>query len=744
MASCIKHIFIYVSAIVLLYSGELFAQDIDISVVNKYSGEKLAFANICLENPLTDSKKYYMTGENGSVAVRLEGKTIVAISYVGYENLIDTISTSRDMTFKLTPSTYQENEFVVTAQYSPVKADQSIYKVKVIDINQISEKGASNLNELLGTELNIRISQDNSLGSKMSIQGLSGEHIKLLIDGVPIIGRMDGNIDLSQINLHHVDHVEIVEGPMSVIYGSNALAGALNIITKESKMARFSTALDAYYESVGMYNFSGMLAGKKKNHIYSVSAARNFFSGFSLEDSTRSKQWNPKRQYSADAYYIFDLTNIKFKYASSLFHELLQDKGDLMVPYFEHAFDQYFATIRFTNKLDFSAKLRNERFFNLLLSYSTFERRKFTFFNDLTSLEQNLTSNESDHDTSLFDAILFRGTFSKSHKDSRFNYQLGYDIHMENGSGKRILNQKQQIGDYAAFLSIKYAPFPVFSIQPGVRLSHNTRYKAPIVHSLNVKWQAAENTVIRASYARGFRAPSLKELYLYFVDVNHHIIGNDNLQAEYSYNFNLSAAYKFSKSKHNFGIETSLFKNIIENIITLASGDATRYSYINVDHYKTHGGQLNFSYQLHPRFTAKTGVSLTGRYNSFRDEYPALSDYTYSKDLNASMRYKNVKYKFYISLYYKYNGILPQFYINSEGDVKEGFITDYHHMDLSFGRNFLKDKLEVSAGVKNLFNNTNIVGIGGSGGVHSGDDGNTPVAWGRSLFFKLGYVFNRY
>ena len=733
-----------ISALVLLFSGELIAQDINIRVVNKYSREQLAFANICLENVLTKEKQFVTTNENGFVTVQANGRNIIVISYIGFENLIDTITASENLIFELLPSSYQENEFVVTAQYTPVKADQSIYKVKVIDVNQISEKGANNLSELLATELNIRTSQDNSLGSKMSMQGLSGEHIKLLIDGIPVIVRMDGNIDLSQLNLHNVDHIEIVEGPMSVIYGSNALAGAINIITKESKLARFSTAFDTYYESVGVYNFSGIISGKKKNHIYSISAARNFFGGYSETDSVRSKQWNPKRQYTTDAYYIYDLKKMKFKYSASFFHELLQDKGDLQAPYFENAFDQYFTTIRLANKLDFSAKLKSDRFLNILFSYSSFNRAKQTYFTDLTTLEQNLTSYEFDHDTSLFHAYLLRGTFSKSKKESKFNYQLGYDFNIESGGGKRILNQSQNIGDYAAFLSVKYSPSNLLTFQPGLRYAYNTRYEAPLVHSLNIKWQAAQKLLFRASYARGFRAPSLKELYLYFVDVNHNIIGNENLQAEYAYNFSLSAAYKFSKSKHNFGFETSLFNNIIENIITLAAEDATHYSYINVDHFKTHGGQFNFTYQMHPRFTVKTGFSLTGRYNSFTDENPTLADFTYSKDVSANLRYKNVKYKFFISVYYKYNGKLPQFYLSDNGVISEGYISDYHSMDMSFGRRFVKDKLEVSAGVKNLFDNTNIVGIGSSGGVHTDGGGNTPVAWGRTMFFKLAYVFNTY
>ena len=68
----------------------------------------------------------------------------------------------------------------------------------------------------------------------MSVQGLSGENVKILIDGVPVVGRLNGNVDLSQINLTNIERVEIVEGPLSVNYGTNALAGTINLITKKN------------------------------------------------------------------------------------------------------------------------------------------------------------------------------------------------------------------------------------------------------------------------------------------------------------------------------------------------------------------------------------------------------------------------------------------------------------------------------------------------------------------------------
>ena len=85
-----------------------------------------------------------------------------------------------------------------------------------------------------------------------------------------------------------------------------------------------------------------------------------------------------------------------------------------------------------------------------------------------------------------------------------------FDFNIEAGSGKRITDDKQQIGDYAAFLSVQYDPLKWMTIQPGIRYIYNTKYQAPLVYSINLKFAFLENYSIRASYSRGFRAPSLK------------------------------------------------------------------------------------------------------------------------------------------------------------------------------------------------------------------------------------------
>jgi outer membrane receptor for ferrienterochelin and colicins len=573
--------------------------------------------------------------------------------------------------------------------------------------------------------------------------------VKFLIDGVPVIGRMNGNIDISQLNLYNVDHIEVIEGPMSVVYGSNALAGVINIITKENKNTTLSAYAKGYVESVGVYNFDMGASYKVKNSVFSFSGGRNFFDGYSKNDSLRSMgltnsaedSWKPKRQYFLDGYYLYSRPKLKFKISSSWFDEKLLDRGNLLPPYYENAFDTYFLTSRSTNKVELNEKIKEFRYIDLMGSYSYYSRRKETYFKDMTTLTENPTENPGDWDTTRFHNALFRGTFSKSNPDSRLNYQLGFDLNLELATGKRITDSKQQIGDYAAFLSVQYDPYKWVTIQPGLRYIYNTKYQAPLVYSLNLKFGITDNYSIRASYSRGFRAPSLKELYLYFVDVNHNIQGNPDLESENSHNVNLSFQYNRETPKSFVGTEINFFYNNINNVITLAQVSGNLYTYINIDKYITQGAQVVVNYRLYPWLNVRTGGGVTGRYSSLSEE-GSENKFYYSPDAVVTTTYSWLKTEMDFTLDYKFTGRLPQ--VMKVGDqVFEGYIDAYNTMDFTVQKSFFQKKLTLGTGVKNIFNNTTIPATG-VGGVHSGGTNSAPVGWGRTVFLQAAVNFNKF
>ena len=187
--------------IFVLFSLSVKGQNQTLQVLDKQTGEPVPYSFVCLESLDKKVKSNKMTDINGKAEVTINKRSQIAVSSVGYTALIDTINPGTPLTFYLVQSSLGLNEVVVTGQFTPQRVDKSIYNVKVISALQIEEKAAQNLQELLSTELNIRSTQDNILGSGLSIQGLSGENVKLLIDGVPVIGRKKGINYSDQITL---------------------------------------------------------------------------------------------------------------------------------------------------------------------------------------------------------------------------------------------------------------------------------------------------------------------------------------------------------------------------------------------------------------------------------------------------------------------------------------------------------------------------------------------------------------
>lgn len=129
----------------------------------------------------------------------------------------------------------------VSCSIKGVAVSGATEQVKVIGAQTIKEMGAQNAAEVLQNQSGILISQDAQLGTGISLQGLSGQSVKILVNGAPVAGRLNGNIDISQIPTNQIEQIEIIEGPMSVLFGSDAMGGIINIITKQPILSRTKT-----------------------------------------------------------------------------------------------------------------------------------------------------------------------------------------------------------------------------------------------------------------------------------------------------------------------------------------------------------------------------------------------------------------------------------------------------------------------------------------------------------------------
>ena len=733
-----------------------YSQETRIQILNNINYEPVGYANIVM-SPLNNNtiRAGYISDIDGVVVVDVNQISIINISYIGFLNYTDTIYPGKGKTIYLKTVSYNVDEVVITGQYGETSQDKSIYKVNVINAKEIDQRAAVNVREMLSNELNIRTSYDGALGSSMTMRGLGGEHIKLLIDGVPVIGRENGNIDLDQLNLQNIDHVESVFGPMSVVYGSNALAGVINIITKSPDRLPISTSIETYYESVGVYNVNATGSGVYKRNSISLSGGRNFFDGyfppgyskyFNGEQSEIETVWKPKEQWNFSADYKYSWDKAFLKFGTSWFSQELRDIGKLLPVWYETRVDKYFFTRRLVLRSDFRYNFSNKSQLNAVASYSKYNKIKNTYLNDLTTLTKYPTPGMQD--TTSFSNILVRSDYSYGNETSVLKYQIGIDLNREVGVGKRIKDNEQEIGDYALFMSTNYAPFSTLNIQPGLRFIYNTKFNAPIIYSLNAKYDITELFLVRASIASGFRAPSLKELYLNFVDVNHDIHGNENLKAETSISTNIMFQYySIPERDYVWGIELNLFNNNIKDNIQLLPllDETTIYSYVNISRFLTRGVELNFNNNVYPWLTIKFGFTFTGQKIDLSGANNL--DYEYYTDYNASLNYWIKKFDLTISVYYKHNGESPRIYLPEVGeDPVLRKMRAYQTLDINVSKWLWKKRINIQVGGKNLFDNTDI-GISGSpsggGGGHTSGGSSLPVNWGRTFFVKLQFRYSK-
>ncbi len=727
----------------LLTVGEIFGQQGIIKIIDAKSKEVIPFATVCFQGLKTVSLKQAVTDLDGKVPNDLKETSKIAVTYVGYETLLDTVEPGVSTTLALVPAVLNMSEFVVTGQFKPEKADKSIYKINVINSRQIERKAATNLTDLLSTESHVRISQSGIMGANLSFMGLSGENVKILVDGVPVIGRLDGNIDINQLNLYNVDHVEIIEGPMSVVYGSNAIGGVVNIITKENKNSSFSAFANAYYESVGRYDFNAGGSAHNKNHTYSLDFSRNFFDGYSEADSdtARAMTWNPKLQYNANGYYLYSTNKVRLKLSMQFFDEIIQSYGNLQKPYYETAMDRTFHTIRQTSKVETSYIISPKQQLSFVGAYSTHNKKYELFQNDLTLLEKTSAGG----DTTVLQSYYLRSLLDSYYFEQKLNTLIGFEGNFDNTEGARILGNSQQIGDLAGFINLKYNINSKITLQPGARLIYNTKYEAPLVYSISAKFSPSKNTSLRASFARGFRSPTIKELYLEFNDSNHNLIGNPGLKAESSYLTNLNFTYNREMPTYFLNTEITLFYSNLDNMIELVALDSDpnsiAYSYANVLKFISQGAQLNSTVNFYPKLTIRAGFSVIGRQYPLEDLSPVEQKFHYSSDFDFMLTYNFEKVATSLITNFKYTGKYPN--LMPDGTFKNEYIEGFPSLDISLVKSFFHNLLNVSCGGKNLFDVNSVKGATGSSGAHSSSSGSTIVAWGRTSFVKLTYNFKK-
>jgi outer membrane receptor for ferrienterochelin and colicins len=711
---------------------------------------------------VVDEKQTVHTQYDGKYTLVLKpGLHILHVSFLGERQAERKIKVVAGQTIALEDiilkvTAYQLRDVVVTGQYEARSLKQSVYQVRTISSERIRFRAATTLQQVLSTELGVRIVNDLTLGTTdVQLLEVSGQRVKVLLDGLPLLDRGDTRESLGQVDINSIDHIEIVEGPMSVMYGTDALGGVINLITKKAAAGNNSLKLGVSvqeestgkeyksFDGKGTHNQSVNARWQKSGFNVSADVSRNNFGGWDTDDGV--KGWLPKDQTLGSLTTGYQNQRLNVWYRINAAYENIFSNGPLNLST-NVSKDQKYITHRYMHQLQADLQLSTKLSLNVAASYTDYSRRtQTTEFNHVTG-DRRLTAVPSEQAEAIFDNKFVRGT-ALYKISSAISLQPGFEINLTGSTGDRILGTPT-INDYAFFVSSEIALGPKVNIRPGVRFISNSVYDAPpLIPSVNAKVAISPSVDLRLAYARGFRAPALRELYFNFVDASHTIYGNEALVAEYSNSYNGSLTWQQLKSqqlnlKSVFGGFYNRFHNFIgtANVVDATRGNIT--TYLNVEQYKTLGVTIENTIN-YKSLEATLGFYYTGRYNRLKDEDASLPGLTWTPELNSTVSYNIGPWQTTISLFYKLTGRRPTYeYIPTTETIHRTFISAYNTADLTIFKT-LNKALNLRGGMRNLFNVTQINNTSmDTGGAHS-TGGSVSVGYGRSVFLGINYQFSK-
>ncbi|AXO80573.1 TonB-dependent receptor [Olleya aquimaris] len=677
-------------------------------------------------------------------------------------------------------------EVVITGESNVMSLSKKLFTVNTIKRKDIENVAGNTLADVLFNNLNISINPDASNGkSTVSLFGLDGQYVKILIDGIPIISDngVGNNIDITQINLDDVERVEIVEGSMGVLYGDNAVAGVINIITKRGlKDNGWQLQLALQEESVGnefeffdkgrhIQNFKATNQVNDKLS-YSIGASRNDFAGFYntykgpnyvniqdgavVNDGLRGTEWNPKDQITTSLNIDLNLGEHNIFYKLQYFNEDLEIYNRSVNGRYEDgrlnptALDKNYNTNRWVSNLNASGSLIGDTKYNVSLSYQNQKRNyKEYVYNILDQKTESIQTDAVSQSSNIWYSKAFVNNIITN--SEIFNFQLGYEFTNQTGFDAIATGNysndvvKNTITNYELFSITEFNVNKKLSLNPGARFTHSSQFNNHLIWSLSSTYDFTEKLKLKAVVGSAYRAPNFEELFFYFVDSNHNVRGNPNLQPEdgLSIFVNLKDSYKINKNAYLKTGFNTFYIDLNDAIASVTSEDddgRVLFTQDNIDYSKRLGFTLDNNF-IYKNWNIGLGATYLGTTNAINKSLNSTSDYLWALNLQTSINYQIEKWNTNISSQLKYNGKTQGVFNDTNGELFIGETDAYTWLNASIKSN-ITPKLSTTLGVRNLLDVVDI-NTGISAGAHSASTSTSRlIGNGRSYFLKLAYNLN--
>ncbi len=524
------------------------------------------------------------------------------------------------------------NEVVVTATRTIRQLSSLPLPVVLIPQKQLQQTGVTRLNEILSEQTGIVMTPDATIGGGegVQIQGIASDYILVLIDGVPVVGRSSGNLDLSRFAIGNIKQIEVVKGPSSSLFGSEALGGVINIITEKPTSEKISGQVSHRMASFNNQNTNISFNQKGKKLGYTIFADRLSTDGYDLAPSQEGQTTHPFYNYTLNGRLFFEGTESLNVFASGRY---------------------------FFQEFDISPSTSEEKDLNLQLRINYDLSKKSNFQYEL--YYTNYITDEKSVDP-IANELLIENDFDQKlfRPEIRFNHSFTPNNTLTIGGGYNFENlQRSLFADRVSFESqyiytqYDFKPLQKLNVIAGARFDNHSEYNSQLSPKISARFDITPSFAIKGSVGSGFKAPDFRQLYLDFTNAaggGYSVFGKevevagiqrlldndeiatlqvdsselgDRLDAESSVGYNFALSYTKGKISSEVNFFRNDFKNLIDTrILASKTNGQNVFGYINRERVYTQGLEVDIHYKPWKNVSFSTGYQLLYAFDKDKED----------------------------------------------------------------------------------------------------------------------------
>ena len=584
---------------------------------------------------------------------------------------------------------FEMDEIVITGTKTKHLLKGTPVITEVITRNEIEATGAENIGEALEHHVGIVVHRD-AHGDGVQLQGLASDYVLILLDGEPQVGRIAGKLDLARIPVENVQRIEIVKGASSALFGSAAMGGIINVITRGAS-SPFALRFTNNVEEHNTIDSRGTVENKRDKLNALMTLAANHRNPIDLDETNPSTTIDGYQNFTQSVRTEYQLTQrAKLLFSGQYFAQAQEGVSENSGVVFDRLgdIDNFSATVGTAYRPSLDSKLVGKIYATRYRDESTVIDRGNSLTASSNITIQDLIKGELQFDTAL-------GTKNQ--------LTVGGELIFENLESQRITGGEKDVTTNSLFFQNEFRPSRNVALVVGGRLDHHSEFGAHFSPKLSGLYRVTSDFTVRTSFGQGFRAPDFKDLYLDFSNPTsgYQVLGNPALQPESSNSWNLGLEYQFRSALLG---RLHLYRNNLKNLIeaervgkSVLGG--SKFQYFNVSEAFTEGVEVELATRSIRGLAAAVGYA----YLNGQDEETGLTLLNRSKHSgNLKLSYVNEEIGFNLNLQGRY-GSKWGFYDDGDKVLEDEEYAPSNWIWNLRGSKQILTRLKASVGINNIF-----------------------------------------